>query len=205
MSDLTTASPVSVANAALRLIGEMPIAALDDDREPARAAREAFGTAVERVLRLHPWRSALARASLAAVSGPAPPGFTAAFQLPADFLRLVETVPPTACSLEGNRLLANSASLAIQYVRRTDDMASLSPDVRGVIEAEMAVELSARLRSANTALRREMMALRDERLAEARHASAVESQQGRTGMESWVNTWDRGYDGAHPERPWERR
>jgi hypothetical protein len=196
MSDLTTPSLVRLGNGALSLIGEPPISSLTDNRDSARAVNENLTQALETVLRMHPWRCALERRSLNRLSSSPAFEYAYQFQLPENFIRLVETSTTARCSVEGDKLLSDDAAVSILYVARIEDIGRLTPDVQGVVEAELAVRLAARLRTANTQLRRELFQIREDRLGEARHASAVDSHPSMVRPQSWTEAWSGGFSGG---------
>jgi hypothetical protein len=202
MSDYTTASLVRLANGALALIGEPPINALTDNRDAARAVNENLTQAIESVLRMHPWRCALGRASLNRLQETPPSGYRYQYQLPGDCLRVEGVGSRTRYSVEGRRLLSDSSSETILYVRRVEDMNEISADVQKLIEVELAIALAARLRSTNTQLSGRLDRLKESREGEARHASAQESLGETDPPVSWEAAWSNGSNGGHTGRGW---
>lgn len=86
-------SPLSIANTALGMLGEEPIASLFPPDGTTRASRMAqfYHPVRRRVLRTGLWGCAKREAQLAASSVTPPNGFAFAYPLPADYLRMIES------------------------------------------------------------------------------------------------------------------
>ncbi|HQF32035.1 MAG TPA: hypothetical protein PLJ34_11380, partial [Hyphomicrobiales bacterium] len=87
-----TETLVEAVNGALRLLGERPLASLDEDRVSALRAKEALGDVLAAIIREFDWNFAQGEAVL-----PADPAYTAGrfafgYRLPADCLRVVSVV-----------------------------------------------------------------------------------------------------------------
>jgi hypothetical protein len=83
-------SRVSVINRALIKLGVQTIADPDEESEPARVSKQLFDGSARAELRKNPWCFATRRAQLAAALSAPAFGFTRAFPLPSDFVRLVQ-------------------------------------------------------------------------------------------------------------------
>lgn len=124
------ADRTGVMNQALIRLGVETITSENDENEPARVMRACFDDHVKAELRAYPWSFAKARAQLAALSAAPDFGYDVAYQLPADFLRVIqindfyefvdhtydqEDVP---YEIEGRQLLTNyEAPLKIRYIK----------------------------------------------------------------------------------------
>ena len=130
------ASVIQIANRALTKLGAARIISLDDDNKQARAVKSCFEDLRDDELRSNRWSFAMKRTSLAADAEAPAYGYTSAYTLPADFLRLdlVNDEFPMVVmdnyissetneyTIEGNKILANiAAPLKIRYVARIDD------------------------------------------------------------------------------------
>jgi hypothetical protein len=82
------ASDVGIANAALRKLGQAPITAFSENSKAARLANERFEEIRDELLYRHPWNFAEKRASLAMSTTPPAWGYTNAFPLPTDYIRM---------------------------------------------------------------------------------------------------------------------
>lgn len=128
-----------MTNAAFAIIGEPPIATVDDTSPRAQRAAAVFLPLLERFLREHAWNWAKTRVELDAAS-PAPIfEWSYRFELPADFVTLVQ-LNGVACGptkvgvlyeIEGTDLLANDATADIQYIYK--------PTAESAVDAFLAV------------------------------------------------------------------
>lgn len=135
---LDVTSEVDIASNALRLIGDQPITAFDDNSDRARLLNAVFNSTRDAVLRAHPWNFAVLRAALANATvttvdstGATVTTFPAfefgqAYALPnAPYcLRVLYTdfeglLP---WRVEGRFLLTDAASVTCAYIARTTDV-----------------------------------------------------------------------------------
>lgn len=136
------------------------------------------------VLRKKPWNFAIKRTTLTA--NPTAPafGYSVAFDLPNDFLRLltVENADTAVRSynlnyqLEGNQILMDgdtTTTLNLKYVWDFTNVAKMDAIFIHVLAAELAYNMSYKFLSSNTDVER-MRMIRDERLLEA---GAVDGQE----------------------------
>lgn len=130
------ASQTEICNRAVTKLGAARITSITENSKSARVMNALWDTVRQSTLRGAIWRFATTRTSLPAVS-PAPAwGYNNAFQLPSDFLRLVQVndtfaVPAltdyrdqddSAYVLEGSQILTiYNAPLKIRYIRDVTD------------------------------------------------------------------------------------
>lgn len=116
-------SVIDICNKALDKIGQDPIVSLADGNKAANLCNRNWPLIRDQVLRDHPWNFAVKRATLAPLSTAPVWGFTAAFQLPSDNLRLLEVrdLSTDEFQLEGQTIQANQTVLYIRYIRRVED------------------------------------------------------------------------------------
>lgn len=146
------ASWAEVCNAALTKLGAETIITLDEDNEPARVCKSNYERCRDYVLAEHAWNCATARASLAALVDAPAFGYSAAFQLPADCLRILDT-GLTDFRLEGRTILANESAIQLLYIKKITDPSELSAHLTEAIAAYLAKEISFRLKQDNDRLR----------------------------------------------------
>jgi hypothetical protein len=86
---MTIASPLAISqsnikvyNAALSELGVPPVASFLEQSHPARVGNEVYANALEAEIAAYPWRFARTQVELAALPGPAPEPWGAAFALP---------------------------------------------------------------------------------------------------------------------------
>ena len=175
---------VDVANVALGIIGEPPISSFEDNLEAARAVNLRFPTVRDAVLRSHFWNFATKRTTLSELTpGPAF-GFTAQFQLPPDWLRMLAVNPGNMSfnhfvsqgdyTIEGDRLLAQASGAAdIIYIARIDDLNMWDALAVEVLASRLAAELAINI-TQNRGLVDQLWRQYQEKLAEARSADAMD-------------------------------
>lgn len=147
------ATQMDVVNVALSHLGESRIASMADARKEARAMLAQWDSTVEFELRSNVWNFAVARDSLPALATAPSWGFERAFELPADYLRVISVGaydapnsmrevgagPFSFYKVEGNRILSDEpAPLPIRYVRRVMEVPTWDVLFRGVVELELA-------------------------------------------------------------------
>lgn len=136
-------SITSICNSALRKIGAASILSLDDGSAEAVRCKEAFQPCLDDVLRQYPWPCALARASLPRLSAAPAWGFSYAYQLPIDCLRVltVNGDASLAYRIEGQTVVTDAESVDIRYVRKVTDMTGLSASLAEVVALRLASEV----------------------------------------------------------------
>lgn len=148
-------SDVSICNRALQKLGAASITSLDDNNVRGRAMNLAFEPVRDAELRRHRWRFAIKRTSIARLVAAPDSGFSYQYQVPNDFLRLIEGgdiastadlsdyrgVSGAAYSVENGRILTNySSPLAIRYIARITDASLFDSAFCEALSARLAVE-----------------------------------------------------------------
>lgn len=179
---------VDVCNRALSRVGAARITSLTDAVKPARACNNAFDIVRDEVLRAHPWNSAMARAQLAKVAAAPAFGYDDQYQLPADFVRMVEVVDSKLpWVVEGKILLSDEWSpLDIRYVRREEDANAWDPLLVSAIAQRLALEIVEELTQSNTkaaAIERRYQEI----LSMARRADGQEQSPMPFEEDDWIN------------------
>ena len=187
--------PVEIANVALGMIGEPSITSFNDDLASARAANLRFPTVRDAVLRAHVWNFAKARQQLAKLAQNPPFGYDAQFQLPADWLRMVEVNPgpgvhpsPIApdYKIEGQRLLLNGSDTAqIIYIRRETDTTKWDALATEAFAARLASELAVAI-TQNRTLAQQLFDQYQVKLAEARSVDAMDEPAPQIEADEWI-------------------
>lgn len=137
------ASPVQIANLALQILGAPQINLLTEDTLSAREMNLAFASVRDSEFNVRRWRFTITRASLPALSAAPPFDYDYQYQLPGDFIRLIEggdiatlvdlsdyrSLNGAALyQLEGTKLITNlGAPLNIRYIARISDTTTFSP------------------------------------------------------------------------------
>lgn len=123
------ASKTDIANLALQRIGAKRIMDIDDTTSKgARTVRNVFEASVRKVSRLHKWTSLMDRAELGQLVDKPAFGWDLQYQLPADYIRIVEfnridvwSKKKELFTIEGSKLLTNEETAKIRYVRYVED------------------------------------------------------------------------------------
>ena len=159
------ASDVQIANRALSKLGQERIISFADNTKAARAITSCYDDLRQAELRAYRWQFCYKRVALPALADAPAFGFTAAYQLPADYLRLdlVDDRYPSAMLdsyvdtdlaeyvLEGNTILTNiAAPLRIRYGADITDAAQWDPLFREMFACRLAVDLCETLTQSNT-------------------------------------------------------
>lgn len=168
-----TQSQIALWNMALALVGDDQANGIDDDTRQARVCRAHYASARDSTLAAHPWNCATTRVSLARLATDPQWGFSAAFQIPADCLRVKMVYGIGEWRREGSAILCNAPSCEIAYVRRLEDTTQYTPLLFSAVAHLMASRMAVPLardkdlqRTLHEAWRRE--------LDEARYIDALE-------------------------------
>ncbi len=115
-----TTTKVSICNEALSMIGAKAIQSFDDNTDNARRCASIYDSTRRALLRMHPWSFAKKRTQLAPVSTHPVFGYSHAFPLPKDFIRLWDT-GEYEYEIEGRQILANTNLINLAYVADQDN------------------------------------------------------------------------------------
>lgn len=193
------ASEVEICNRALHKLGADTIISLSDDNNRARVMNVAYQPVRDAELFRRRWKFSLKRASLAALSTAPEFGFLYQYQIPTDFLRLVEggdlltnvdlsdyrNGGPTYAR-EGDKILTDyPAPLDIRYIARITDTSLFDPAFAEALSARLAMECAKRITDSETAVQ---AAQQNYRLAirEAIVANAIERASESMADDSWI-------------------
>jgi hypothetical protein len=117
------ATGVSICSNALLMLGAQTINSLDDPTDRAKICSNLYPTVRDDLLRSHPWNCTLKRVLLAPDAVAPAFGYSAKFELPSDFLRVLEVSDNGMFIdylVEGRSIHANSSSLQLRYVYRNE-------------------------------------------------------------------------------------
>lgn len=131
------ANQVQIVNSALTKLGATRITALTDNTKSAREMNAIYELRRDACLRAHNWNFAMERTSLSALSEAPSWGYSVAYQLPTDCLRVVQVndiwvIPGSSdfiggpdeepFKIEGRKIVTDwSAPLKIRYIKRVTD------------------------------------------------------------------------------------
>ena len=157
-------SPAYIVNLAFDRIGERTITSLDDEGPIVARAKAQYTHQRDLLLRAQPWRFAMARASLPALSEAPAFGWQYAYERPTDALRVMPLTDngeydgdPVQHRFEGTRILTDrKAPLKIRYVQSGVPETKFDPMFTELLATNLAQALCYRLtnkRSLMTELR----------------------------------------------------
>lgn len=175
-----------IANYALAQIGEPKISSIDDTgSKEARICKQLLTPVIRETLRKHRWNCATKRATLSALVETPNHHYTYLYQLPTDFLRLLELNGEPAGNsdeffeIEGKRIATDSDTAEIRYIASitSDGFDDLLTEVVAMeLAAKIAVPLTAKLELQTQCKNLARMAI-----GQARQIDAIEvgSKEGR--------------------------
>jgi hypothetical protein len=195
-------SEVAICNAALIKLGAERINALDENNNRARVMNERYAAVRDAELDRCRWKFSIARVTLAALAA-APDGddYARQFQLPNDYIRLIEgadivdvadlsdyrgSSSAALYSVEGRKILTNlPAPLSIRYIAQITDTSLFVPSFAEALAARLADECCERITDSDS---KRQTAKEDYRQAirEAKRARALEAPPQYQADDTWV-------------------
>jgi hypothetical protein len=196
------ANRTAVMNRALIKLGRERIADETEESEPARVMASIFDDLARTTLRSQIWSFAKARASLAALSTAPAFGWVRAFQLPSDFLRVVqvndywdfalfreatqeEVVP---FEIEGRTLLTDfAAPLKLRYIRDvSSEVETWDASFVEAFSCRLASEACETLTKGSGTKKQILMKEYEDALREAKRCNAIELPPVPVADGSWL-------------------
>lgn len=186
-------SKTDVFNLALMKVGAARCVSENDAAEGPRAISAMWDAYRDAEMAAHPWTFAKARAALPALSEAPAFGWAAAYQLPSDYLSLIQVGDSfvfysdqyATFEIEGQTILANEASpLLIRYVRRLENVGLWSPLFVDVFACRLAAEL-AEPRTQDLNKRSQAWQEYKRAITVARRRNAIEQPPQPLGETSW--------------------
>ena len=184
-------SVTDLCNMALDSLGQQTILALTDDSKQARACNSRYATARDAVLRAHRWNCATKRAVLTKLSSTPAWGFANTFQLPSDFIRSADLDDLTLKYRieggdDGRVLVTDEGTVNLLYVYRLVLVPLMDDGLKECVAARLASEIAYKL-TGQTQLARDLYAVYQDKLNEARYADSLESPIETLQNRSWVD------------------
>jgi hypothetical protein len=170
------ASVVDICNGALNQLGASTILSLTEDSKNARLCNARYTQVRDSLFRSHPWNCLQKRVQLAADTTAPAWGFTSAYTLPTDCLRLLRILDyDSNHKVEGRKILTNNSSMKILYVARIEDPNEYDELLRETISAALAADIAYAVTSSNP-VSLNMYNLYQTKLKDARFVDATEGQ-----------------------------
>jgi len=170
------ASIVGICNGALNQLGATTILSLTEDSKNARLCNSRFTQVRDALFRTHPWNCLQKRIQIAADSTAPAWGFSFAYTLPADCLRLLKILDyDSNYKVEGRKILSNTSSMKILYISRVTDPNEYDELLRETLSASLSADIAFAVTSNNTTSQN-MYQLYQEKLKDARFVDSTEGQ-----------------------------
>lgn len=191
------ASEITICSNALLQLGSQPIAAFDEGTDNSLLCANLWEQTRDGVLRAHPWNCATKRLSLAPSATAPIYGFNFAFDVPGDFLRLMEADTGYNYKVEGRQILADENPLLIKYIWRNEAVPSYDTLLIEALTAAMKAALAYPI-TKSTTKESETLALYLERLRLARAIDGQEGTPDAIGDSQTINARRRSGGGSAP-------
>ena len=179
---------INIINRALGLLGAEFITTLTEDTKAARFSNELFDDTRDSLFRMHPWNCCIKRAALS-LTGTTPAFyFTAEFQLPADWLRMVRPEDDgLEYKIEGDKLLTEGDTFRCTYVFKNTVVTTYDPLLVDVLAVKLAANLTMPLLQDLRTLDA-MNNLYMQKLGVARSADAMEGTPEGLDADFWIES-----------------
>jgi hypothetical protein len=174
----------AIANLALSNLGEARIQSLTDDNTRARSCNARIDNVITTVLRMHVWNSALERQQLTNAGTPVF-GWNYMYQLPTNYIKVVEVSPVSKYQVEQKNILSNESTLYL-----------LDALLKEAISMKLALEICETLTS-KSVLKQEMMQKFVIALQEARGANSKDRTPERREESTYLNAKRGFYSSKH--------
>ena len=170
------ASVVEICNGSLNQLGATTILSLTEDSKNARLCNQRYTQVRDSVFRSHPWNCLQKRIELAADTTAPAWGFSFAYTLPSDCLRLLRILDyDSNYKVEGRKILSNTSSMKILYIGRVTDPNQYDELLRETLSSSLAADMAFSITSNNNTTQN-MYELFKEKLRDARFVDSTEGQ-----------------------------
>jgi hypothetical protein len=187
-------SQLTIANRALDIVGASNIVSINQNSKSARKIKNAYDPILEDLLFKHNWSFAIKRIQLAQLSDAPLFGYTHAYQLPSDYIRLIECNPPNLQHKveAGNTLLIDSNSCQIRYVSKITDPNAFTPEFAELFAKTLAAQVAYSITQSRT----KEADLEDKAVKYFRWATSNDSKASGSAQKPQDDVWmiSRGYD-----------
>jgi hypothetical protein len=176
-----------IANNALSYLSAGSIVNLNDDDAKARAISGIFDQAAKEVIRTHRWSCCIGRAKLSKLADDPLQngnfGYSGAFQLPSDCLRILDingepwSEKAEFFDLNGRQLLSDLGEIYLRYVRWEDDVSQWDTLLADVVSVKIAMKVARQITTDGISAE-DLERLYRRRLEDARTVDAMEVGSG---------------------------
>jgi len=193
-------SKIDVCNQALLKVGADVIESLDTDVNSEEGTVEGallcnvfFDQALDEVLRLYQWNSCTKRDIPVKLTADPVFGYTNAFQLPNDFVRLIRAtdnpdywVDDIEWVLEDGKILCDYDQIYIRYIARPQNVGDLDALATQALICNLAIKLAVPLQQSNDVATRITNELNNIVLPQARAIDTFENMEVQLPESQWV-------------------
>lgn len=181
-------SKTDICNNAIGRIGAQRIMDIDDqDSKSARICKNAYEINLRELLRLAQWNFAKDRVQLAEISTAPAFGWAKQYQLPTDFIRLIQfndidawqDDPSDFFEIEGRKLLTDEETARIEYIKFVDDPNQYDALFTKALVVLLASEIAVPIRQDEAIAGRLLVEFTSLKLPEARKTDANEKKRRR--------------------------
>jgi hypothetical protein len=135
-------SEIDICNHSLAHLGNKRIQNFAQETEEARRCSEFYASVRDEMLERDDWKFAMKRASLVQLADAPLFGFSYAYALPSDYLRILHTQYDSEFEVEDNKLLSFQPAVNVKYIRIVEDPTSFHQLFRLAFEAKLGAALS---------------------------------------------------------------
>nr|BAR32404.1 tail tubular protein A [uncultured Mediterranean phage uvMED] len=168
------ASVIEICNSALNQLGASAITSLSENSKNGRLCNARYNTVRDAVFRAHPWNCLTKRITLAADTTAPDWGYTHAFTLPSDCLRVLGiNAYDTNYKIEGRKILSTESAIKLVYISQVTDPNEMDVLLRETISAALAADMGFSI-TANLQTAKVFNEKYQLKLSEARHTDASE-------------------------------
>lgn len=142
---MSMATGVSICSNALLMLGAQTINDFNEPLDRAKLAANLYPTIRDDLLRTHPWNCTIKRVLLAPDATPPAFGYANQFELPADFLRVLEVGQAghqIDYLVEGRSILADAVSVELRYVYLNEVENTWDASLVGLLTLAMACAMA---------------------------------------------------------------
>ena len=140
------------------------------------------------LLRIHDWKFAIKRSTLAPDVATPDYEWSKQFTLPSDLIRLIEIYPHTVkYRIEANKILCNESVLYIKYIYRVTDPNEMDDTFRETLSAMLAKEMAIALTDSQRK-KESAEGLYEVKLGDARYAGSIEDDLDTLESDDWLNS-----------------
>jgi hypothetical protein len=183
-------SSLTICNSALSKLGASRISSLAGTTKAALLCNEQYSKLRDDVLAAHPWNFASTRAELSQNATAPTWGYTYAYDLPSDCLRVLrmeeEDDQGIPYKVEGRKLLTDASTSNILYIYQVVDTTKFTPLFAEVLAYRIAQDLGYAI-TQNMNVAQMMAKLYDDALRKAKSFDAQEGTPDLVEAEDWLD------------------